>query len=438
MPNLKSFIKSWQAGDITSVVAVAPTALGEVQLDDVANIKWENTTGTMWASVASVPPDPGGHITLVEQTALSTYTEGTVLFWSTTPNKLKQWLAFEHFVSTPSDSAIAYRLVQGGVEYYFIAGFWLTATLSTHWNTEQEISVNMSSFAPGTQELGIRARLTPSTDLKSTPTLYGFQALMSVDHVTDEEIIYRTVIRQLRTQVRAVYDYKVTLLSATATIDLNAASYALDDQNLKITGCSAAYNETDDSDLMTDLLSTYAAGVITLSGAQDSADVLILKLFVEPIVAVTTGRLFYESAGPCAIILEDLTHPLRYRGNRSSIITVKETTPSTSHKAHVIPEGYSVDYEFLARYVTRGGVDSTRLVEELRRFFHMNKRLTVPSLDEQVDVTILNEPEPDFRSNLNDVHEGAFSFQVRFVSVRAVGGSTVDLVSTANITGVSA
>lgn len=434
----KHFIKSWNAGDITSVVGVSPTAIGEVQLDNTSNIKWENTSGTMWANVASIPADPGGHVILVEQSPLSTYNEGTALFWSTTPSRLKQWLAFECTVSTPSDSAITYRLVQAGTAYYWDGAAWSAATLSSHWNTEQEVSANISQFAPGAQDLSIAAKLTPSTDLLSTPTLYRIRALFSVDHVTDEEIVYRTVVRQLRTQLRPVLDYKLTLQSNTATINLNSGTYVLDDDKLSVAGCIAVYNLTDDSDMMTDILSSYVSGVITLTAAQDSADVLLLKLTIEPIVAVTTGRLFYESAGPCAIILEDLTHPLRYRGNRSSIVTTRETAPNVSHKGFVIPEGYSVDYEFVARYITTGGIDSTRLVDELRRFFHENRELTIPSLDERVSVTMISEPEPEFRANLSDVHEGLFGFKIRFVSVLAVGGSEMDLVRTVNITGASA
>lgn len=434
---IKNFIKCWSGGDIAKVVGSAPSAIGEVQLDNTSNIKWENTSGRMWPTVSAVPPDPGGHVILISQAPLSTYIEGTVLFWSTTPARLKQWLGFEQTATTPSDSSITYRLIQGGTEYYWDGASWSAASTSAHWNAEQVVSANIASFAPGTKELGIRARLTPSTDLKSSPTLYRIRVLMSVDHVTDEEIIYRTVVRQLRTQIRPEYDYQLTLATGTDIVDLNSATYAIDDSKLKIVGCSAAYNLTDDPDMMTDLLSSYVSGVITMTASQDSGDVILLKLFVEPIVAVTTGRLFYESAGPCAIILEDLTHPVRYRGNRSSIVTVRETTPSISHKGFVIPEGYSVSYEFSARYVTTGGIDSTRLVEEIRRFFHVNRRLTVPSLDEMVDITIENEPEPEFRANLNDVHEGIFIFTVRFVSVRAIGGSTMDLVRKINVTGAN-
>ena len=53
-----------------------------------------------------------------------------------------------------------------------------------------------------------------------------------------------------------------------------------------------------------------------------------------------------------------------------------------------------------------------------------------------IDIELNVEPQPSFGSNLNDVHEGSFEFTAKFVSVRSVIGSTVDLVKTVNVTGV--
>jgi hypothetical protein len=303
-----------------------------------------------------------------------------------------------------------YRLSDGTDEYWHNGAAWEINT--TDWNTEAEVAANIPTFPVASQQLGIVVQLT-TTDLAYTPEIEEIRVLWASDIEFHEDLIYRSLVRSLRTNVRPIADYYIKPGAATATIDL-------DDFPLKtpynVVGIDSVYDRNDDPDRVVDLLDSYDSGsnTITLNATLPQDHVAIVRFVYEPEVSVTTSQDYHEVGKVPALVLDDVDFldaaPLATNdgvSNKGDGSAVKVFAPIQG------------DLEVSLLALTDKGVDQQRLKEELHRYFENNPTLQSTGLDEAYSLWLIDEYDMRNVPSSADIHTGRVRFRIRDVVVYA-------------------
>lgn len=353
---------------------------------------------------AKVRLHPSRHRVMLKEQADGTYSTDADLYvksWITNPANARQWLGFEAEVVHKSvDDVVVtsskYRLGDGTDERYWDGGAWAVAG-ATDWNTEAEIAANIDTFPVTAQKIQVIANLK-TTDKTVTPELVKVKVLYDSDIEFQEDLIYRTLVRQLRNNLRPITEYPIKLARSGATIDLR--DYPLDTP-YNIAGIDAAFNHTDDPGHWTDIFSSYDAGTkkITLTGSVASGKTVWVRFFYEPEVSVSTSRDFYEVGKIPAVILEDVI--LERASELGQDDWVLDKTGGTGTKVHAPLRG---DLGVTINLTAEKGVDLERLADEMKRFFANNPTITSLGLDEEYRLWLRDEFDLGTTANLGDIH----------------------------------
>jgi hypothetical protein len=370
--------------------------------------------------VSNTRLDPQAHrLKLSEPYQIS----GVAKTWVTNPKSVKQWLGFQAVihnatiggssggvpVSVPITGA-NYRLNDGTNEYWHNGAAWEVNT--TNWNTEEEVAAAISDFPVTSQKLGVVVQLT-TMDLGFTPELEEIRVLWASDIEFHEDLIYRSLVRSLRNNVRPIADYFIKVPAATTTIDLD--QYPLKTP-YNLVGIDSVYDRDVDPDRLVDLYDSYDSGTntITLNATFPQDHVAIVRFVYEPEVSVTTSQDYHEVAKVPAVVLDDIDFidaaPLATNDG------VVNKGDGSGVKVYAPIQG---DLEVSLLALTDKGVDQQRLKEELQRYFENNPTLQSTGLDEVYTLWLIDEYDMRNVPSSADVHTGRVRFRIRDVVVYA-------------------
>lgn len=386
----------------------------------IKRFKFEEENRDRIELVSNVRLDPYAHRLKLSEPYQSS---GVAKTWVTHPQSVKQWLGFQAVITHATEGGASggapalveitganYRLSDGTDEYWYNGASWEVNT--TDWNTEAEVAANISTFPVTSQQLQIVIQLT-TTNLGFTPELVEIRVLWASDIEFHEDLVYRSLVRALRDEVRPIADYYIKPGAATTTIDL-------DDYPLKtpynVVGVDSVYDYNDDSDRVVDLLDSYDSGtkVITLNATLPQDHVAIVRFIYEPEVSVTTSQDYHEVAKVPALILDDIDFvdaaPLAANDwvvNKGDGSAVKVYAPIQG------------DLEVTLLALTDKGVDQQRLKEALQQFFGNNPTLQSTGLDEAYTLWLIDEYDMRNTPSPADIHTGRVRFRIRDVVVYA-------------------
>jgi hypothetical protein len=330
--------------------------------------------------------------------------------WITNPNSVKQWQGFECIIENVVDedlnelTGVNFRLTDGVSEYWHNGVDW--EVNSVDWNTEEEVANNISDFSITEKKIGVI--VNPYTlDSSYTPLIKGIKILYSSDIEFQEDYIYRTLVRQLKEQIRPIADHAIKLAVQSSTIDLDDFEI---ETPYDIIDIDSVYNETNDPDHFVDLLQSYndSTKVITLSTTIDADEIAYIKLIYRPVVAVTTGLDYYEVTKLPTLTLTNInlinTTELSYSDsvlNKSTGIGVTIKPPKRS------------DMDVSLNIITNSAKDQVRLADELKRFFDNNSYLTSWGIDEKFRLQLLEE----YDGQVGEQGSGVYAGKLRFLII---------------------
>lgn len=326
------------------------------------------------------------------------------------PESVKKFVGFDVDIVNVYDPDLEtevtganYRLNDGTNDRYWDGGSWAVAGASD-WNTEAEIADNIASFPVSACK--IQVVINPYTVLATaTPKISEIRILMESDLEELEDLVWRSLVRKIRSDVRPITDHPITLSSAGATIDLN--TYSLKTP-YNVIGVDSVFNYDTDPKGQADILDSYDAStkVITLNQSLASGTRVWIKILYEPEVAVTTSQEYDELAKVPAIIFTDIN------AVNSAGIGAKTAVRNKSQYTAVLVPAKHIDIDMAIEVVADKQKDLQRLSQELDRFFGNNPLLRSTGLDRDYRLWLIDEYDGTTVANQNELHTGRFRARI--------------------------
>ncbi len=340
----------------------------------------------------------------------STAADITAKTWTTNPDSVKQWLGFESVIEHKKDltntivTGDGYRLGDGTDEYWWNGASWEVNVVD--WNTEAEVATNISSFSVVLKKIQVIINLT-TTDVTKTPYLREIKILWASDVEFQEDLVTRSLIPDLRSKIRPISDFPITVTADTTTIDL-ANDYRLKTP-YNVVEIDSCFNHTEDEDHFTDLYQSFDvdAQIITLNSTIEADEVLWIRFIWEPEVRISTGQEYIEIEKVPVIYITGVTEMNSSR--LADYDVVKNKSAGTAVKIFSPQQG---DLEIRIRGVTGSQRDQQRLKDEFGRYFKKDKMLISKALDEKY--TIIQTSEYDMSNAIvqNEIYGGMISLRI--------------------------
>lgn len=357
----------------------------------------------------------------------------TVSTWVTNPLSLKSWAGFDVYANLPTNiitknepTSLGFKLGNGTDQFYWNGSVWEANT--TNWNTEAEVSTNISSFSVASQKLQIFINLV-TTDSSYTPTVSEIRLIFESTVEFQEDIFIKSFIPMLRENIRPIGVYPIKIISTTNTIDLNA--YPLQTP-YNVVGIDSVYNHTTDSNHFNDLFVSYDENtkIITLN-----TDILVgqtawVNFYWEPEVAFTTSEDYSEIDKVPAMHITGL--------NPTNEMTIGQGTyvrDKTTNIAIGVEEPKQIDLELTIRGLTASSRDQQRLADEIRRFFSNNTKVISKAMDEEYDLDLIDDYEIESTTGRSSIHNGVFRCRIAKVLYYYENTKTTNVVSNFKISG---
>ena len=225
----------------------------------------------------------------------------------TNPLAVKAWLGFAiEYARRPKNPtpgldtdpfSVQFRLSDGVDDRYWDGANWVVASDPAHWNTEAEVSTNISAFPLANRKLGFVIRAQSLYD-SVTPSIRAIKVLYEVDIVESYDILYNSLVPEIKENVRGRSRVAIEQYGDSSIVDLSNLKELGFDTSYDISGVVAAYNDTNDSAHVANLLSSYDENtkVATLSEVVPDGDLLWIEFEYIPLVAVQTSRDYSEVA----------------------------------------------------------------------------------------------------------------------------------------------
>lgn len=367
----------------------------------------------------------------------------TVTTWQIIPHALKKWLMFEAEEIKPVGTSIGYRVLRGTDELYWDGAAWSPATLDAHWNTMAQVNDNLQSLVLTGFDLKIKVNLR-TTDQAVSPKVRWIKILALVDFDSWDDLIYDTVIRSLRANLRATTAIQFEVAATTATIDL-ATTYKIENSGYNFTGVRAAYNLTTDPNQFLNIASLYTPGAInkdgtfedgqiTLTGPITAGEILRLEMEYEPEVAVFTNQDYYEVARVPAVVFESIVSQRVFDGHDQELNDGEgDAVRDIANGVGVAvprPRQSTVRFEFA---IHASPLDMARMVDAVDKWMGSNRLLRTWGFDDEVNMDPVNEIDTSNSTNIEDVVMATGSFQFRGVPFYIRDSQDVNLVLNVNI-----
>lgn len=229
-----------------------------------------------------------------------TYTARTPTF---NPGAATSWELFSvRHPTPPSDPdpgitsppyVIRFRVSDGSSDFYWDGAAWSAVTLNTHWNTEAEVSTNISSFPIRSIAFVVNMWTTSSS---VTPALESIKLLYQSKLSEQYDVIYESLIPDLKESLRgrARVAYRMQTTGTTINFsDLEALGF---ESSYDVTDVLEVYNYSTDSTRTTNLLASYntSTSVITTSSSIAAGEVAWVEFEYVPTIAVHTSKDYSE------------------------------------------------------------------------------------------------------------------------------------------------
>lgn len=328
------------------------------------------------------------------------------------PNSVKQWLGFQCDVLNFMDdddatipvTGVYFRMHNGQYEYWHDGSDWIVNT--TEWNTEEQICANITTFPIDSKKIGAVINLYTDDEYK-TPIVKSVKFLYSSDIEHQDDYLYRTIVRQLNSQIRPLTDYPVKLSSTSTTIDLNENPLKTP---YEIIGIDSVFDDTNDPDHMVDLYQSYnpTTKKITLSSAIQVNSTAWIKIVHKPSISITTGLEYTELAKVPAIVLNEISLTNMIELSHAEFVLNKHTKIGTK----IYPPKRR-DIEISMLIITDSARDQTRIADEAKRFFDNNHVLTSWGLDEDFTLMLLNDYSAISTVSANGLQTGKLRFVLK-------------------------
>lgn len=323
-------------------------------------------------------------------------TTAYVTAWTTTPESMLSWVAFEAVVVEKKafDNSVItsyyYRLTDGTDEYYWNGAAWVVSTSS--WNTEQEINEGLSSWTNSAIGFIVNPR---TSDDEVTPEVLELKLLYDgrVDFLRDLQV---SLTELLKDQFRSWIHHTVQMAATSSTINLSTSA---PESTYTISDVLAVYDHTADPGHNTDLLQSYSDPVITLTSPISSGHTALIVLEYVPQIAYGTDVDYIEHSEVPSIYIEDLTITSR-RGRTREYVLRKDTNIAWQMK----------DVRFgnvFAPISVHAGKpdDQSRLAGQLEEFFATVQQVRSLALDDLYDIqnseSYSNRQGPDRKGEMS-------------------------------------
>jgi hypothetical protein len=324
------------------------------------------------------------------------------------PNKAKSWGLFFADFTNKQDffnnvvTTVQFRLSTDGVnELYWDGGAW-SAAGAGQWSSEQEVNDNLDQLA-FTGQIQVIVNLE-TTDAEFTPELREVK-LMYESSVEYQEDYLRSLIQEVRANVRPIADYRVKMDGVASTVNLTpgGSSGGEIETPYNIEDADSAYNLTSDPNRFTDILSSYDTGtkVATLTVTPAADDIVEVRFLYEPEIVLTTSQDYTELSKVPVVVIDDIVFTTSYQINPPRSIFDKVTAQGWK-----LEDGFQSDIDIPMRMITDKAVDQQRLSDELKRFFANTPLLTAKGLDEKFTLDLLDEYDQQTFPTDDELHTG--------------------------------
>ena len=299
----------------------------------------------------------------------------------------RSWIAAELMYAAPTGTTVQARLHDGaGVSWYWRGAAWAVAG-ATNWNTPAEVEANFSTVAPADlPKVGIEWRLV-TTDSALTPSVYGaaiaaglgFGARTGTTIATTlsdgwaDDVIHRVVIPWLQGLEPERTDER-TASGATAIV--NYASGVGQLCRAVIKNATAAYNLTDDPEMMTEVATTWASAtkILTFTTPIPDGERFAVRLILTPTVVFGGSADLFVDGVP-QITIESVDE-IREGPSRGNYEIIRDTTAETALQ---IPAGSPKTYAMTLLIQATGYVSALEVVGALERAMDGRDGLVVVS-----------------------------------------------------------
>jgi len=350
----------------------------------------------------------------------------TVTTWLTNPLALKQWLGFDVEplpAEQPAGASVRYRLNDGTDDRYWDGGAWSVASLSTHWNTQAEVSTNISTFPVTSKSLALVINLL-TTDDSVTPTVEKINILMQCDLDYIRSLVSDAILTSLRDGIQPSLDFALLSVGGSVVSLLDMQT------RYNIAAIEAVYNHTQDPDHTTDLLSSYDADgkAIRLTAEVPRGESIWVDFKVEPEVHLNwSSQDYVEVESLPAVVVDnfDLT------GNQVFATQIVRNIATNQATVRRFPFRLRLEFEVLL--LAENNQTLLAMMDKALEHQAANTRFHWPAVDEYLSCSCpslgLFRPKP----NLSDKHEARYTLTLHNIYLWLCPEDTTYLVQRFNL-----
>lgn len=391
----------------------------QLTFSDNTKVRLNSKTNQLELSVQSYDRVSGDPI-------YSTDTDLTITTWITNPIALTQWLGFMMEPLTPNqpeNTQVRFKLNDGTDDLYWDGGAWSVAG-AADWNTENEVSANISSFPVASKQFGVVLNLL-TTDAGATPTVVDLEILyeVEIDYITS--IVVGSLMEDLKDNIRPVIDFA---LRAPGGDQLNLRDV---ETAFNILTVEAVYNHSDDPTHTTDILSSYnsTSRTITLTGSVARGKDIWITFQVEPEIYLEWGSQDYiEVTKLPAVVIESID----LMGN--TVNARFEVKNLNTYTATIRRVPFRLSAEFDIVLLAEKNRTLLAMMDQVLTYLATTTLLHWRAVDEYLSMYSVDQGLFRQRPTLKDEHANRFTIRVDNIYLWLKPEEVVPLVQQLNLT----
>jgi hypothetical protein len=290
-------------------------------------------------------------------------------------------------VRQPNDTEVLLRIYNGTEDLYWDGTDWVVPG-ATDWNTEAEINEGIGSYPVLPDRTFAITMNLRTTDHEVTPVVDEIRVLMEVHIDYIEDIVLRSLMPAIKEQIRPTTNFIIPAFNVD-TSSINLSEYKLNTP-YEVVDVAGVYDFTDDSELLTNLLSSYntSTKVITLSAAIPATHKAFVLFRYSPELVFIQHQDWYEASKLPCLLIQRLEIPFASAYN---LVSREGIVDKGTGNAVVIQEPWRATMEFRLHGLTTSVLDEMRLMSGVMKFFEDNFMIRSVGLDEHYRVRIDRE-----------------------------------------------
>lgn len=351
----------------------------------------------------------------------STQTDLYVTIQVFNPKALVQWLGFgtEPFVSLqPAGTSLGFKLNDGTSDRYWDGAAWSVAGASD-WNTEAEVSTNISSFPASSKKLSVVINLK-TTDKFYTPSISSVAVLMLVDISYLHSLVADSLVARLMDQMRP----HVALVQRA---DGGTTHTIQTESPYNIVEVPRVYNQDTDPQHQTNLAASFdpSTSIITLTGPVTRSSRLWIVTKVEPEVYINWASQDYIEVEKIPAVVID-----QFETEGHDTLAQAYVKNAAAGSATLLFGALRQQITFDVLLLGEGNRDLMEMWDHAQEFIQAHPVITWDALDEEVSLVLIDTGNHFGRPNLSDKHQMRFRFQLRDVYLWLRPSEEIPLVTT--------